>query len=324
MIDIYGTFGPSCADIEILKRMIDEGMTGMRLNTSHISVREAEPAIRKIQQAAKECGAEIRILIDLIGPELRIGGFPGIIHLEDGETVLLGQDVPVPQTVLEHLSAGKEVSFDDGKILLRMKDSCRAQVIRGGRLLPEKSVAVLGTAIDMPAVTEQDRMNIHDGAALGIYGVMQPFTRSREDLETVRKVMDSADENLKLFAKIENRQGIENLESFFGLADEIVIARGDLGNSMPLWELPGIQKNLAKRCRNKSMPFMVVTQLLSSMEQSAVPTRAEVSDIYNAVCDGAASVMVTGETAAGRYPVEVIKYLSRTVKSAAGYGQNEV
>ncbi len=109
--------------------------------------------------------------------------------------------------------------------------------------------------------------------------------------------------------------GVENLESFFGYADEIVIARGDLGNAMPLWELPRVQKQIAQRCKEADMPFMVVTQMLASMEQNAVPTRAEVSDIYNAVCDGAASVMVTGETAVGKYPAEVIRYLSKTVQS---------
>ena len=122
--------------------------------------------------------------------------------------------------------------------------------------------------------------------------------------------------HLKIYAKIENQAGIEGLEGFIDECDEVIIARGDLGNAMPLWQLPRIQKNIAKICNNHKVPFMVVTQMLSSMEKSKVPTRAEVSDIYNAVLDGASSVMVTGETAIGLYPAEVISYLSKTAKEA--------
>ena len=146
---------------------------------------------------------------------------------------------------------------------------------------------------------------------------MQPFVRNREDLKNLRNAMKECGcENLKIFAKIENLKGVESLEDFMDLADEVVIARGDLGNAMPLWELPAVQKRISAECRNRNVPFMVVTQMLASMEKSAVPTRAEVSDIYNAVLDGASSVMVTGETAVGDYPVEVIRYLSNTVKEA--------
>ncbi len=146
---------------------------------------------------------------------------------------------------------------------------------------------------------------------------MQPFVRSSDDLKKLRGVLDSyGGKEIKIFAKIENTRGVENLESFFGFSDEIIIARGDLGNAVPLWELPRVQKNIASRCKAAGMPFMVVTQMLSSMEHSKVPTRAEVSDIYNAVLDGAASVMVTGETAVGDYPVDVIRYLKKTAQAS--------
>ena len=149
---------------------------------------------------------------------------------------------------------------------------------------------------------------------------MQPFVRDREDLQAVRAALDEAGcSRVRLLAKIENRAGLERLPQLLPAADEIVIARGDLGNDMPLWELPAAQKRIAAACRDGGKPFMVVTQMLASMERSPVPTRAEVSDIFNAVLDGAASVMVTGETAAGQYPAEVIKYLVNTVRAAERY-----
>jgi pyruvate kinase len=188
--------------------------------------------------------------------------------------------------------------------------------MRGGTLLGRKSIAIVGTTVDMPALTDSDIENIKLAASYQITGVMQPFVRSADDLKAVRKVLDGfGGKDIKIYAKIENTRGMENLESFFEYADEIVIARGDLGNAVPLWELPRVQKDIAARCNKADMPFMVVTQMLSSMEHSKVPTRAEVSDIYNAVVDGAHSVMVTGETAVGEYPVEVIKYMVKTTES---------
>ena len=186
-----------------------------------------------------------------------------------------------------------------------------ACVRRGGVLSGGKSIALSGVELDPPAMTRQDYENIKDAVIYGVTGVMQPFVRSAADLQTVRNALEQVGgKDIRLLAKIENLSGVENLESFFGLADEIVIARGDLGNAMPLWELPRVQKDLSRRCKAAGVPFMVVTQMLASMEHHAVPTRAEVSDIYNAVCDGASSVMVTGETAVGQYPIEVIRYLS--------------
>lgn len=322
MIDIYGTIGPACANQAVLEQMFREGMTGIRLNTSHVSLRDAENQISMIHEAAAACGIKAKLLIDMQGPELRIGKLEnplelaedsGVCFLEIGE---VGKGIPVTGMILEVLKPGIRVLLDDGKLLVEMQTDRTAKVLRGGILRGGKSILPIGVTLTPPAMTEQDKANIRDAAKYGVTGVMQPFVRNDDDLRQVRNALnENGGENISLLAKIENRSGVENLEAFFPIADEIVIARGDLGNAVPLWELPGIQKDIEKRCRDASMPFMVVTQMLASMEHSAVPTRAEVSDIYNAVCDGCASVMVTGETAVGEYPVEVIRYLSRTVKS---------
>ncbi len=325
MIDIYGTIGPACADPVILKEMFQEGMTGIRLNTSHTSLREAENQITMIHEAAAVCGVKAKLLIDMQGPELRIGKFRQM-NLQEGMKIAFSaiqpgkeeqkETIPVTQTVLEALQPGAEVLLDDGKILLSIERDKRAVVLRGGILRGGKSIALRGVQLNPPAMTVQDYNNIRDAVRYGVTGVMQPFVRNSDDLKQVRSCMDRfGGDKLRLLAKIENQSGVKNLEAFFSFSDEIVIARGDLGNAVPLWELPRLQKNIEERCQAAGKPFMVVTQMLASMENSAVPTRAEVSDIYNAVCDGAASVMVTGETAAGRYPVEVIRYLARTVES---------
>ena len=237
MIRIYGTLGPACDKAETLEEMLNLGMTGLRLNLSHVSLREAAGELRHLREAEARCGKQAELLIDMQGPELRIGKLPSPLLFRAGETV------------------------------------------------------------DLDAL---------------------PFP------EAVRAALNEAGcGDVRLLAKVESREGMEKLPELLDACDEIVIARGDLGNAMPLWELPAAQKRIAAACRSAGRDFMVVTQMLASMEQNPVPTRAEVSDIFNAVLDGAASVMVTGETAAGKYPVEAIRYLTETVNSAERYLREE-
>ena len=326
MVQIYGTLGPACSDTETLVRLFAAGMTGVRLNLSHIGLPGAAEQIEHLHAAARRCGVTTQLLIDMQGPELRVGALPVPLALEDGAAVRLGADVPLPAAVLPHLLPGQEVLLDDGKLLLRvlepLPNGALARVERGGVLQSRKSAALPGVDVRLPAMTDSDRENLRLAGDYGVTGVMQPFVRGREDLETVRSALDAAGgQSIRLFAKIENLDGVEKLPELIPAADEIVIARGDLGNAGPLWKLPALQKRIAAACREAGRPFMVVTQMLASMEQNPVPTRAEVSDIFNAVLDGAASVMVTGETAVGRHPVEAMEYLVHTVREAEAYRQ---
>ena len=218
--------------------------------------------------------------------------------------------------------------LDDGKIRMRAvgtaeTDSGRiitAEVLTGGPVLSRKSIAVQDMAITGNTLTQQDLLNLSRAAGAGVTDVMQPFVRGAADLREVREAMkERGAGSCRLFAKIENRTGIAAVEEIMPLTDMLVIARGDLGNAVPLWELPGVQKEISQKCLAAGVPFMVVTQMLESMTHRQVPTRAEVSDIFNAVLDGAASVMVTGETAAGDYPELVIRYMSHTVHEAEAY-----
>lgn len=217
--------------------------------------------------------------------------------------------------------------IDDGKILLKVIEHAsdeprdiKCKVIRGGRVIQRKSIALPGLTIPVPTLTEADKENLKVAKEYGVTGVMLPFVRNRKDLQNLRaELHKNGADDIRIFAKLENLQGVEILPELLEEADEIVIARGDLGNAVDLWKLPVLQKEIARECRKAGKPFMVVTQMLASMETRAVPTRAEVCDIFNAVLDGAASVMLTGETAVGRYPVEAMAYLIKTSEEALLY-----
>ncbi len=317
MVRIYGTLGPACASADTLEQMLRQGMTGLRLNLSHVTLPEAASLVDALREAGRRCGAAPELLIDMQGPELRIRVLAEPLTLREGETV--GLDF-LPAAIRAVIRPGQELLLDDGKLLLRARDENRAEVLRGGTLLSRKSVALPGLALRLPPLTESDRQNLAVAKDYGVTGVMQPFVRCREDLEALREALDaSGGEAIRVFAKIENREGVQRLDELLPAADEIVIARGDLGNSGPLWELPALQKRIAAACRRAGKTFMVVTQMLASMERSPVPTRAEVSDIFNAVLDGASSVMLTGETAVGAYPIEAIRYMAQTVREAESY-----
>lgn len=266
-MEFYGTLGDACWERETLEALFRAGMTGARLNLSHTTLEACAPLLEeRFWPAARQAGVEAKLIVDLQGPELRVGTLKEPVSLAEGAEVLLGAGgIPVPAAALAAARTGDEISLDDSALLLTVveerPDALLCQVERGGLLKSRKSMAILGVQPDTPALTEEDRRNL-DWAA-----------------------------------------------------------RGDLGNSMPLWELPAAQKGIAARCRTAGRSFFVVTQLLWSMEQRAVPTRAEVCDIYNAVLDGSDALMLTGETAAGRYPVQAMEYLVKTARSALSTGR---
>lgn len=350
----YGTLGPACGEMETLKLMFQAGMTGVRLNLSHGNLEQKGYWLDRLKEAAGREGIDPQILMDLQGPELRIGKLDREYPVEKDETILFGaQGIPVPDLFLEQVKEGDRFLLDDGKLEFaavqcerpengegnkRPEDrvekksgngkqapekrqdhswKIHAKVLRGGIIKSGKSLAVVGKELPMPTLTGSDRENIRAAKQYGITGVMLPFVRNKGDLLTLKAALEEAGAaDVKIFAKIENLQGVRSLTELIPYCDHVVIARGDLGNAMPLWKLPGIQKRIADVCQKAQMPFMVVTQMLDSMQERAVPTRAEVLDIYNAVLDGASSLMLTGETAIGKFPVESMKYLVRTGQEA--------
>ena len=306
-MDFYGTIGPACASAGTLRRLVDAGMTGLRMNLSHGALAEHTDWLAMIHAVGIP-----DLLIDLQGPELRVGRLASPVTLPEGGTVQLGAGgIPCPVQLVQAARPGQQLLLDDGKLLVEVTaagpDALVCTVLRGGLLQSRKSIAVPGVEVSSPTLTDEDLQNLRVAADCGVTGVMLPFVRSAEDIRTLRAALEDAHAGqIQIFAKIENLAGVRTLPEFLPLVDQVVIARGDLGNAMPLWELPRCQKQLASLCRAAGVPFMVVTQMLDSMQTRAVPTRAEVSDIYNAVLDGAASLMLTGETAAGQYPVQAM------------------
>ena len=313
----YGTIGPACASAGTLRRLVDAGMTGLRMNLSHGALAEHADWLAMIHAVGIP-----DLLIDLQGPELRVGRLASPVTLPEGGTVQLGAGgIPCPVQLVQAARPGQQLLLDDGKLLVEVTaagpDALVCTVLRGGLLQSRKSIAVPGVEVSSPTLTDEDLQNLRVAAGCGVTGVMLPFVRSAEDIRTLRAALEDANAGqIQIFAKIENLAGVRTLPEFLPLVDQVVIARGDLGNAMPLWELPRCQKQLASLCRAAGVPFMVVTQMLDSMQTRAVPTRAEVSDIYNAVLDGAASLMLTGETAAGQYPVQAMEYLVKTAQTA--------
>ena len=313
---IYGTIGPACCDTEMLVHLFEKGMTGIRINLSHADLEEADAWISGIHSAwSRLHDGTPEILIDLRGPEFRIGTLGAERLLKEGDGLSLVADgqnnlfdpteIPVPGTLLVALAPGQEILLDDGRIALKVEEQFRCgssvavecTVVRGGVLKSGKSIAAPGVEIQTPTLTERDYRNLARVKQCRITGVMLPFVRNQEDLKNLKEALINEDAgDIRIFAKIENLQGME-----------------------PLAKLPCAQEEIAAQCRKHGRAFMVVTQMLASMEHRAVPTRAEVSDIFRAVQQGAASVMLTGETAVGEYPLEAMEVLVDTVREAEWY-----
>jgi pyruvate kinase len=340
-MDFFGTLGPACCTKDVLREMFDVGMSGVRLNLSHTSLTECEDWIGQLDLACEGRMNKRKLLIDLQGPELRIGILKKPLLLQEGQKVCLAdvadaseEDIPVSKQILWELQLENRVLLDDGKLLLSVveildhegatvKDSCPpggrivCEVLRGGELTSRKSIAIPGVKIDLPTLTAADIKNLGLAKKYGVTGVMLPFVRSRQDLINLRNTLMQADaSHIKIYAKVENLEGVKQLETLLDACDEIVIARGDLGNAIDLTKLPRLQEEIAQVCKNYGRNFMVVTQMLASMEKAEVPTRAEVTDVYHAVKQGASSVMLTAETAVGVNPVKAMKVLVETAKTA--------
>lgn len=313
----YATLGPSCCDTAALAALLRRGITGFRLNLSHTPLAARTDWIAALHEAERKTDLRAQLMIDLRGPEVRIGDMPAPLPLAEGAAVTLGADIPVDGDVLDALRPGMTVLLDDGAMALTVVDGGVCRVTRGGTLTGHKSLTLEGVDLRRPALCEADLADLSQAAALGVNAVMQPFVRSADDLRVVRQTMaENGLADAELFAKVENQPGLDALPDWLALCDVVTIARGDLGSSLPLEQLPAAQKRIAALCRSHRKPFLVVTQLLHSMIDHPSPTRAEVLDIYNAVLDGADCLMLTGETAQGRYPLESADWLIRVAQEA--------
>ena len=321
---IICTLGPSTDQEGVLRELVANGMNVARFNFSHGSHEEHLGRFEKLKAIREELGLPVAALLDTKGPEIRLRDFKnGTEMLEAGQTfTLTTREVEgtkeicsitykdLPQDVHE----GGTIMLDDGLIKLAIKSvtdtDIVCEVLNSGKIKTKKGVNVPGVHLSMPYLSQRDRDDIIFGVQQGFDFIAASFVRTAQDVYDIRNLLNEYDSNIRIIAKIENREGVNNIDSILAAADAVMVARGDLGVEIDFTELPGIQKNIIERSFSFGKPIVTATQMLDSMIVNPRPTRAEISDVANAIYDGTSAIMLSGETAAGAYPVEALKTMS--------------
>jgi pyruvate kinase len=319
---ILATLGPASSEKAVIRRLFEAGADIFRINMSHTDHPTLRALVATIRAVEADVARPIGILADLQGPKLRLGTFAeGFIDIAPGDVLILDSQ-PVPGTnervelphpeVLAALEEGHRLLLDDGKVTLRVTEASRTRattvVESGTRLSNRKGVSVPDSTIDFGALTEKDRSDLEAALNADVDWVALSFVQRADDLAEVKKI---ARGRAAVMAKIEKPQAVEHLDSIIDHADALMVARGDLGVELPLEQVPGIQKRITRAARRAGKPVVVATQMLESMIQAPVPTRAEVSDVATAVFEGADAIMLSAESASGDYPVEAVATMDR-------------
>lgn len=334
-VRILATLGPSSDDFETLNALYEAGADAFRLNMSHSDHESLKRRVGMIRELERRVGRPIAILADLQGPKLRVGDIEGgEVQLENGATFVLdmsdkpgtAERAPLHHPeIFEVAAAGHHLLLDDGKIKLRIEEASPERlvttVVAGGDLKPRKGVNLPDTRLPIAALTEKDRADFEAALNLEVDWVALSFVQGAQDVAEAKKI---ARGQAFVMAKMEKPSAIEDLQQILDIADGLMVARGDLGVECPVETVPGLQKRLTRAARRAGKPVVVATQMLESMIESPVPTRAEVSDVATAVFEGADAVMLSAESAAGEYPVEAVAVMNRiaeTVETDANYAQ---
>ena len=321
---IICTLGPSTDKGDVLRELIANGMNVARFNFSHGSYEEHGGRLANLKALREELGKPVAALLDTKGPEIRLKEFKnGVEMLEAGQTfTLTTREVEGTKEIcsvtykdLPHdVHEGGTIMLDDGLIMLRIEKvtdtDITCTVLNSGKIKTKKGVNVPGVHLSMPYLSQKDREDIIFGIQNGFDFIAASFVRTAQDVYDIRNLLNEYDSNIRIIAKIENREGVNNIDSILSAADAVMVARGDLGVEIDFTELPGIQKNIIDRSFSFGKPIVTATQMLDSMMVNPRPTRAEISDVANAIYDGTSAIMLSGETAAGAYPVEALKTMS--------------
>jgi len=331
---IICSIGPSSCDPNVMEQMVNVGMNVARINFSHATLEEKQGVVASVHEVRNRTGKHIAILYDTKGPEFRNGMLEnGEINLVEGKTIRIVKDdvlgneerftVNHPQA-LKDLKAGDVILLENGLMKIEITstedDGVTGIIVNGGVLGNKKSLSVPGVHLDIPFISEQDREDIiyaceHEGDFLAL-----SFVSTKEDVLAAREILKQYNrEDMKIISKIESTTGVENLESILEVSDGIMVARGDLGVEVPMEQLPIVQKMIVQKCREYGKTCVVATEMLESMKKSARPTRAEVSDVANAVLDGTDAVMLSGETTMGKFPIEVVRYMASICENTEKY-----
>ncbi len=328
---IIATIGPSSNTKSVLKNMISSGMNVARLNFSHGSYEEHTKVINKIRSLSKKMNKPVGILLDLQGPKMRTG------TLIDGKSVFLkkGKEVRitsknVPGTadcittaysrLAEDVKKDDTILLDDGlielKVLSKTEDTVTCEIINGGVLKEHKGINLPGVSVSAPSLTEKDRKDLNFGIQSGVDFFALSFVRCADDLKRIKSLITKQGSDIPVIAKIEKPEALDNIDAILDIADAIMVARGDLGVEMKPEQVPAIQKHLIYKAIDKNKPVITATQMLETMTKNPVPTRAEASDVANAIYDGTDAIMLSGETALGKYPVKAVRMMARIAAEA--------
>lgn len=326
---IICTIGPASQDEKVLRKLMLAGMNVARLNFSHGTHEEHKGKIDTIKKLREELGLPIPIMLDTKGPEYRVGVFEnGKITLKDGDTFtfttddIVGNQEKVSvsyKNLMDELEVGDTILVCNGLVIFKVKaiegNDAICETVAGGVLSDHKSMNFPGKVLDQPFLSKQDQSDLLFGIENDVEFVAASFVSTGNDIRTMRKFLNEhGGSDIEIIAKIENRAGVDNIEDICSVADGVMVARGDLGVEIPAYEVPSVQKYLISKCRMLGSRVVTATEMLESMIQNPRPTRAEVSDVANAVYDGTSVVMLSGETASGKYPVEAVKAMARTVQ----------
>jgi pyruvate kinase len=338
---IICTLGPASEDSGVIRRMIEAGTDVFRLNMSHAQhewVREIVPRVREIAQQLER---NVALLLDTQGPAIRTGVLPNDLSLAVGDILeITVRGAPASELnsitvnydgLIDDVSVGDIILLDNGlmqvRVLSKENNRIRGGVLTAGKLGSRRHINLPGVHVNLPALTEKDLADVALGIELGVDFVALSFTRKKEDLDELRSILRKGGSTAAVVAKVETRSAVRAIDDMIWATDVLLVARGDLGIECPMEELPIIQRRIVKRCLRLGKPVVVATQMLESMIHNPVPTRAEVTDVANAVFEQADAIMLTGETTNGDYPVECVKVLNRIAlrierSGGAGYGKD--
>jgi pyruvate kinase len=335
---IVATLGPASSELAVMRAMVEAGVRIFRLNFSHACAADFKPALANIKILEAEFGLTLTPMADLCGPKLRIGeveGSPRVV--ERGSKVLLGlaamreraKDAPFISLddpgMLKGLAAGNPVSLSDGMIqfvvslVIEPDQLFELEVQNSGSLVSHKGIAFPGRALSIPALTAKDKRDIVEALAVGVDAAALSFVQSPQDVIDLKRIIKASGRNIPVIAKLERKPAVDSLDAILDQADGVMVARGDLGLEFPLPDLPVLQKRIIAACMAREKPVIVATQMLLSMVQNPGPTRAEVTDVANAIIDGADAVMLSEETAVGRYPVRAVEYMRDIAERAEAH-----
>lgn len=337
---IICTMGPNADNEETLRALIENGMDVARFNFSHGDYEEQKARMDLLKRVRKEMHRPIAILLDTKGPEIRTGVLEngGKVLLREGEeftltaTEMAGTEKKVYQMypqLSKDVKPGDTILIDDGLIGLKVKEIqgkdivCR--VVNGGELGQRKGINVPNVSVNLPGITAKDKKDIIFGIEQGIDFIAASFVRNADAVREIRTILKEHNaEHIEIISKIENSEGIENLDKIIQASDGIMVARGDMGVEIPAYEVPHVQKMIVEKCNQKYKPVIIATQMLDSMIRNPRPTRAEVTDVANAIREGTDAIMLSGETAMGKYPVEALKMMVKIAESTEQYMDYDV